>query len=185
MKHILIILATATLFACKGQKYAANDTTTGQDTLTYAANGTQALTQKDVQFFNRVCEAYGGLQYTPVWFTSAEDSDGTQLSYFCKGQNGKNVMVMIHRPTRGKPVITDIKQMSKPKRPTDVLTIFYDSSTGSAPLDAVLSAQNCEVLRRDAEMCSVTVRLSKGETRALIENTKGVISVAEHQMMQH
>ncbi len=184
MRHTLTLLAALALTACAGQRHAARETGAGQDTLSYAVGQTRELTQGDILFFYNICETYGGLQYTPVWLTTTEGDDGTHLHYYCNGQNGRNVTVDILRPAQGKPVITEIKQAQKPRHPTDVVTVFYDAGVGSGPLDAVLSTQDCEVLQRNAEMCSVTIRLGKGDTRTLLENTKGVLSVVEHQMMR-
>ncbi|MCD8301595.1 MAG: hypothetical protein LUC44_01100 [Prevotellaceae bacterium] len=181
-KTILAIVAAAFLGACASHKQASRQALVSQDTITYAYNQTQGLTQKDVQFFNRVCESYGGLQYTPIWVSISND-DETLYSYFCKGQNGKNVVVVIEKPSHGKPVIKEIKQMSKPRKPINVLTAFYDSRVGSGPLEAVLASQGCEVIGRDDNLCSVTLRARNSETRTLLENTKGVISVTEHQIM--
>ncbi len=182
-KTLFIPIAALLIIACSGQRYASSEPKARQDTLTYSAYQAQALTQKDVQFFSRVCEDYGGLQFTPMWLTTSENEEGTFYAYYCKGQNGKNVMVTIQKPQHGKPIISEIKQMPKPNRPSDVVTVFYDASVGSGPLDAVLGTQNCEVLQRDENMCSVTLRIKNSDTRTLIENTKGVLSVAEHQMM--
>ncbi len=181
-KSFLAIVAAALLVACASHKSASRQVAVFGDTITYAYNQTQELTQKDVQFFNRVCESYGGLQYTPIWVSITAD-DETLYSYFCKGQNGKNVVVVIEKPSHGKPVIKEIKQMSKPHKPINVLTAFYDSKVGSGPLEAVLASQGCEVIGRDDNLCSVTLRARNSETRTLLENTKGVMSVTEHQIM--
>ncbi|MCD7721876.1 MAG: hypothetical protein LUI09_06560 [Prevotellaceae bacterium] len=184
MKHSITALLICLLAcSCSASRHATGQGTKGQDTLTYSYSQTQSLTQKDVQFFNRVSEAYGGLQYTPIWLTTSEEGESTLLSYFCNGQNGKPVMVTIEKPQHGKPVIKEIKQVAKPRKPTNVVTVYYDPQTGSAPLEAVLSTQDCEVMGRDPNACSVTLRLKKSETRTLLENTKGVLSVTDHQIM--
>ncbi len=187
MKAILLTALAALLaLACGSHKGTDSTSSTASllrgDTITYAYNQQRELTQKDIQFFNRVCEAYGGLQYTPVWLSVSGEGDEL-LSYFCKGKNGKSVIVVIERPAHGKAVIKEIKQTNSPRKPANVVTVFYDQRVGSAPLDAVIGSLDCEVIERDASLCSVTLRLRKAESRTLLENTKGVLSVTEHQMM--
>jgi len=171
------------LTACRSSRKLTNDSMNEPIVGGYTEH--RQLTQDDLRFFNEVCRQYGGIDATPV-SVSTQVVAGTNYCFRCKDDKGKMFDITILRPLpgRGNPMITEIQEVGKSKKASKVIIVYYDAEVGTGPLDAVIVAERCEVLYRYANINAYSIKMKKESTRTVLENTKGVLSVVDDQVMQ-
>lgn len=146
----------------------------------------RAATDREVALFHQACAAFGLQGLTPQ-SVATQVVAGTNYLFLCADRNQRRVSVTIFEPLpgQGRAEVTEVQVPSRTvRKATAVVVVYYDPEIGPAPLEETIRREECEVVYRYSNFNAYALRLKNEKTRKALEETRGVLSVVDNQIMQ-